>query len=183
MRISKLTTTIAITGLVALGACEAAQQETGEMTETIEEEAEGLGLSQAAEIDLDAKNESGVTGAVTLVPRDGDIEARVRLEGDDPATRYVWHVHEGTCDEGGPVAIDLGRIENSPDGVTEGVATIDRSNVSPSASYFVQVHSGDQAVVACANVSQLAEWAGGEATAGTGATGTEHQQKAEGDTY
>lgn len=174
-------TSVAILVLFTLAACETRQTETGEMSEEVEDV--GLIEESPAEIELDAKNESGVTGTLMLEPLDGDIQVEAMLRGADPATAYVWHAHEGTCDTGGPVAIDLGRIENSPEGVTNGLASVQRSALFEDADYFVQVHSADGAIVACADVIEFSDWATGEPTS-EGQAKTERETKTKsGETY
>lgn len=180
MRFLTRNTAIMVTAVFALVGCQTEQTGIGEMTEEIEE-TEEAGLEEQARIDLEAKNESGVTGDVTVGPLNGEIEVTARLTGADPATGYVWHLHRGDCAAGGPVAVDLGRIENSPEGLTEGTATIPRSQLTAGESYFIQVHSADQTAVACADAPELTDLATGtETPAGAEAGRTEGEHS---DTY
>jgi len=59
---------------------------------------------------ITAKNNSGITGTVTLTKKGDSTEVAVTLNGGRPGTKYPSHIHGGTCTTPGAVVAPLGTV-------------------------------------------------------------------------
>lgn len=125
------------------------------------------GTEAGTEIDLSAKNQSNVSGTATVTPMSGDMmRVQVNLQGAEQGQQYPTHIHQGTCDQGGPVVLEL-------DPVTPGQQTgmqeqqgqqqqmeqqqgqqISTRELQPGQDYFLQTHSPDGEPIACGDIPQ-----------------------------
>jgi len=66
---------------------------------------------------IEAQGDGQITGLVRLYPGDGEgFELEAFLDGLD-AGEYAWHIHRGSCEAAGPVAVAL-----SASGDSDGIA-------------------------------------------------------------
>lgn len=106
-------------------------------------------------LQLEPKNESGVTGEAYTEAAPGDSAAVVlELDGLEEGAEYPAHVHEGTCEEGGGVAAALNPVTGGADGSGTSRTTLATEGFSETDPYFVQVHLPDGTPASCANVPQ-----------------------------
>lgn len=165
---------LAVAVTLAVGACEGRQDETGEMTEAIEEK-EDADLS--ADIDspvgeveayegtkalLESRNGSGTSGTVAARRLDGTTRIQVALENADPSARYLAHLHRGTCDEPRGQVATLEPFVHTPDGATRSETTIETTRLDADTRYFVQVHGSQQAMIACGSLPDVSRTDGTE---------------------
>ena len=130
----------------------ACQEEPREDAEMAQAPGSATGLeARSVDVDLEAVNESGVSGTARIGHKDDQILIDLTLEGATPGERYVGYVHRGECGN------DLGQI--SPFGeltVNEGhdkiTGSIDRASLERTQNYFAQVTTGDNVLVACGNL-------------------------------
>ena len=59
---------------------------------------------------ITSKNNSGITGTVTLTKKGDSTEVAVTLNGGRPGTKYPSHIHGGTCTTPGAVVAPLGTV-------------------------------------------------------------------------
>lgn len=189
-RSTRIFASLAIAGAFVLGACEAGTDE-GEMAEPITDETgmpdvpdldePGLGEAEAlpAEVGLEAKAESGITGTATVLPTADGVEVALGLDGLTAGQTYTSHIHRGTCDDDLGVVAPLEDI--AADGETARVTTtVGRSMLDPTAeSLFIQVHGADGTPVACGELPDGAGLTGGsgeyDEPGATGETTGEYQ--------
>lgn len=171
-RSTRIFASLAIAGAFVLGACEAGTDE-GEMAEPITDETgmpdvpdldePGLGEAEAlpAEVGLEAKAESGITGTATVLPTADGVEVALGLDGLTAGQTYTSHIHRGTCDDDLGVVAPLEDI--AADGETARVTTtVGQSMLDPTAeSLFIQVHGADGTPVACGELPDGAGLTGG----------------------
>jgi hypothetical protein len=111
------------------------------------------------EATLEGKDGRKVTGRATAAPgTDGrGMEITVSIDGDTPGATRPWHVHSGSCRQGGgvvgapraypPLAVDLR-------GQGRGSATI-AVPLTDTAAYYVNIHDSAAAmgiIVACGDL-------------------------------
>ena len=146
----KLLIPLGLAAAMTFVSCAEEQDQTGELVEEVapveQTEIEPL------QVDLDAVNESGITGNARLAPSNGQTEVELALSGAAEGARYTAHIHRGDCGNDLGVVADLGAITVSTD-EAQLTTTIDESLLDPVDHYFVQVHGADEAPVACANLS------------------------------
>lgn len=104
--------------LAAAGLLACAGGEQGGEAATSEMASAAVG---ADTVTLSPKNESGLSGSVTLTEDGDSITLAVTLEGGTPGATYASHIHNGTCDAPGGVAAPLSGITVTED--SAGMAT------------------------------------------------------------
>lgn len=146
----KLLIPLGLAAAMTFVGCAEEQDQTGELVEEVApvEQAE----IEPLQVDLEAVNESGITGTARLTSRDGQTEVELALSGAAEGARYTAHIHRGDCGNDLGVVADLGEITASADEV-QLTTTIGGSLLNPPDHYFVQVHGANDAPVACANLS------------------------------
>ena len=108
---------------VAEEVAEEATEAEGEATEA-EEPAGG----EAVELDLEALNDSGVSGTASLTDNgDGTTDVVLTVEGDDATVPHPAHIHldPGECLEAGDIIADLTPVEGGSSTTTVDVALAD----------------------------------------------------------
>lgn len=155
-RTSTMLTTLAVTGALVLGGCAQEGEEAGELTVTEEQsettESEEMKRSAPiAEVTLEPRNESGVTGTAKVKRKDGAHELVVKLDGAGTDEAYMAHVHTGTCGNDAGVALALSDFR-AEDGNQKSVTVLETAKVDPTGDHFVQVHRLDGTPVACSNI-------------------------------
>jgi hypothetical protein len=99
----------------------------------------------------------GVTGTGTAATVDGASTASVSIAGATAAAVHPWHVHAGTCADGGPIvgeATAYPPLQIGEDGANTQNATITTTLV-PNSSYFINVHLSPEdlaTIVACGDL-------------------------------
>jgi len=100
---------------------------------------------------LEAKNNSGITGDVTATHTASDVTVQISLNGLKDGQAYPAHIHQGTCASDGPVVVELDSITAS--GTTgQSTTTVEAAKLSANQSYFVQAHDPTGAPVACSDL-------------------------------
>lgn len=99
-------------------------------------------------IDLDPVKDSGIKGEVTATHSNDQVTVSIVLkEGAKPDVSYPAHIHTGTCDKGGPVAVELEPVKNG-----QSTKTVALSSLPSGQDAFVQVHDAKGTAVACGNM-------------------------------
>lgn len=96
---------------------------------------------------LEEKNDSGITGQVTATHTPSDVTVNIALEGAQEGVTYPAHIHTGTCDSGGPVAVELNSVTGG-----QSSTTVEASRLPADQTAFVQVHDATGNPVACSNL-------------------------------
>lgn len=138
-------------------ACGEAGDTEGADTASMDAELDSAAMAdsarQSGSLELEAKNQSGVTGTAHTEPAPGDSAVVVlELDGLDEGSEYPAHVHQGTCDEGGPVAAALNAVTGGADGTGTSRTTLSTTQFEDTLRYFLQAHLPDGAPAACADV-------------------------------
>ena len=98
--------------------------------------------------DLDDVNDSGIEGEATATHSRDEVTVSILLkDGAKADASYAAHIHTGTCKDGGPVAVELGTVQNR-----QSVKTIPLSQLPANQPAFIQVHGADGKPVACGNM-------------------------------
>lgn len=154
---------------MALLACGEGGQTDG--ADTAAAEADTAATDTAARsgsIQLQAKNNSGITGTAHTERAAGDSAVLVlQLDGLEQGEQYPAHVHRGTCEAGGPVAVGLTAVSGET-GTSR--TTVAPAQFADTVRYFIQVHLPGGTPAACVNVPAAAPGSasGGQQGAGSG---------------
>lgn len=105
------------------------------------------------EVALSSKNDSGITGTAVLSPQGDSLTVELSLSGLTEGESYAAHVHQGTCDSGGGVAVGLNAVTGQADGTGSSTATIE--SLASGQSYFIQAHLPDGTPAACGDVPTM----------------------------
>lgn len=154
--------------LVALPACESRTEEetlpadttAGMMGDTVP-----TVTLEPVVTELDAVNNSGVSGEATATHTETDVAVSIVLKGDNakPDVSYPAHIHTGTCEKGGPVAVTLEPVKN-----LQSLKRVPVSELPANQDAFVQVHDAAGTPVACGDLK------GHDANTGRMGTDTAH---------
>lgn len=144
---------------LAVTACgeQGAEQEAEPPAEAADREmaAEAAGGdADATEITLSPKNDSGITGTARMTSQDGSLTVEVSLSGLAEGQGYATHIHEGTCESGGGVAVGLSPVTGQADGTGSSTATVALEDLEPGQSHHVQAHLPDGTPAACGDVPE-----------------------------
>lgn len=154
---------------------EAADEQMGEMGEMEETETEAASeramATGAATLQLSALNNSGITGTASVSHTADSLTVTMDLTGLTEGETYSVHIHQGTCEQQGPVAAPLSSVEAEAGGrgtatttvamdqltSGEGEATgegegMQEGEAHQMGSYYVQAHLPDGTPAACAPI-------------------------------
>ena len=103
---------------------------------------------EPAVTDLDDVNDSGISGKATATHSQQEVTVSIVLEeGAQPDVSYPAHIHTGSCEQGGPVAVDIGPVQN-----LQSSKTVPLSELPTDQAAFIQVHGPDGQPVACGDM-------------------------------
>lgn len=98
--------------------------------------------------DLDDVNDSGISGEATATHSQQEVTVSILLkDGAKPDVSYAAHIHTGTCEQGGPVAVDIGPVQN-----LQSSKTVPLSALPADQPAFIQVHGPGGQPVACGDM-------------------------------
>lgn len=147
-------TALCVAGLAACGGGEtgdSGQMEGGEQAAgQAGDTAEAVASDAAVDVALAPKNQSGIEGTARIRHAD-TVHVTVRLEGLSSGESYPVHIHQGTCQEGGGVAVGLTSVQ-ATDGTGSSETSVAAAELSMDASHFVQAHLPDGTPAACGDV-------------------------------
>jgi hypothetical protein len=106
-----------------------------------------VGPSAPVVTQLEAKDNSGITGEVTATHTANDVTVQISLSGATEGATYPAHIHTGTCASGGPVAVELTTVSAG-----QSTTTVENSKLPADQSAFVQVHNANGNPVACSDL-------------------------------
>lgn len=129
--------------------------------------ATGQEAPPATEVALSSKNDSGIMGTATLTPRGDSLAVELSLSGLTEGDGYAAHLHEGTCESGGGVAVGLAAVTGQADGTGTSMKSIARAALEPGQSYFIQAHLPDGTPAACGDVPAMQGEAGPDTASGS----------------
>lgn len=107
---------------------------------------------QATSVPLGSKNDSGITGTARITPQGDSLAVQVSLSGLTEGESYAAHVHEGSCESGGGVAVGLNAATGQADGTGSSTATIAAATLQAGQGYYVQAHLPDGTPAACGDM-------------------------------
>lgn len=150
MKFTKLPLYMLAFGL-ALGACAPAD----DADDTLPADTAGMATpvapapsAEPVEVDLDEVDDSNVSGKATATHTANEVTVSIVLdEGGNAATTYPAHIHTGTCEAGGPVAVELSPVTN-----LQSSKTIPTSSLPVNQNSFVQVHDASGKAIACGDL-------------------------------
>ena len=102
---------------------------------------------------------TGITGTVRARVEGGNTTATIRLTGLTPGGHHPWHLHEGTCETGGPIVGNpeaYTPLHVGNDGSAEATARLTSLRLNEAQKYHANVHlsAGNMGtVIACGNVT------------------------------
>jgi len=94
-------------------------------------------------------------GSVTFRRSGESVTADIRADSHLGPGDYPIHVHAGTCEEGGRVALSLTTMMGGEGGEGTSLTTFQVSELPLDGTYFVQMHRADGTPIACADVPSL----------------------------
>lgn len=107
-------------------------------------------------VSLMAMNNSGVTGEATLTAQGEQTQVMLRVTGAPPNGMHPAHIHQGTCENQGPVAAPLQSVTADASGTGTSTSTVSVPLATVmNGQHYVQVHAANGGQpVACGNVPQ-----------------------------
>lgn len=102
------------------------------------------------------EDEPAVEGEATILREGGITMVAVDVTGLPDAGEYPAHVHLGTCEEGGPVEIELEPVMALDDGAGSSLTTLEDEEL-PEEAWFIQVHAQDGSPISCGDGGGEAE--------------------------
>ena len=106
---------------------------------------------------LKSRNGSSVVGTVKAQSVGVGTGINISIQGSTASAQHLWHLHTGTCDNGGPIVGSMGNyptLSADPNGSGSSNATVGVA-LRENESYAVNVHrsASDLTVVACGELS------------------------------
>lgn len=129
---------------------EPAQQETAAPVEEVPHTA----------TQLEEVNGSGVSGEAMAMDSNETVVVALELEGLPAEREYAAHIHEGTCAEGGPVAVALNPVLGLDDGTGSSTTMLEGDEIPTDGDHFIQVHGEGGAPIACGDMDHEEEGPG-----------------------
>ncbi len=105
-----------------------------------------------AEIELREVNGSGVRGEAMAMHDDATVIVMIEVEGLPAEGEYAAHIHQGSCEDGGPVAVPLNPVLGEADGTGSSTTTLDADEISADERQFIQVHGEGGTPIACGDI-------------------------------
>lgn len=145
-------TAVALVALTAFAGCVSdAEDDDAMLADTTEVAGDTVQNEMPMEptvTDLDDVNDSGISGEATATHSQQEVTVSILLkEGAQPDVSYAAHIHTGTCEQGGPVAVDIGPVQN-----LQSSKTIQLSELPADQPAFIQVHGPEGQPVACGDM-------------------------------
>jgi predicted small lipoprotein YifL len=103
-------------------------------------------------VDIQEVNGSGVTGQAMGMHADGSVTMFLELEGLPEEGEYSAHIHSGTCESGGPVAVPLNPVMGLADGTGSSTTILEPDDIPVGEAHFIQVHGQGGTPIACADM-------------------------------
>lgn len=82
------------------------------------------------------------TGTITLVVQPGTVTLDLVINGLQPDSKHVSHIHLGSCQQRGSIAIGLNQVTADGQGNAETKTTITAAYPPASGTWYVVVHAG-----------------------------------------
>lgn len=103
---------------------------------------------------LVAGNGSTVKGDLRIESSSAGYVANFALSGSAPGAEHLWHIHTGTCANGGPIVGTMSAypvLKVGPDGKAAATAKVG-ATLTDGGAYIVNVHrsAADMSVLVCA---------------------------------
>lgn len=108
---------------------------------------------QMETVSFTAMGESNVTGDVQFTREANTLTVEVMAQMGGPGD-YPSHIHDGTCDQPGGVAVPLNTAEAAEPGIAEATTEVDAMQLEAGSDYLVMVHGQQGAPQACAEVPE-----------------------------
>ena len=147
MRKTGLLALLLVTGLVA---CEPQAGDEALPADTAAANADtGMAVSPEPQVtELDEVGDSNIEGKATATHSAQEVTVSIVLEeGGKADVTYPVHIHTGTCETGGPVAVELAPVTN-----LQSSKTVALTSLPANQDAFVQVHDASGKPVACGNM-------------------------------
>jgi hypothetical protein len=102
---------------------------------------------------------TAITGTLRASVDGENTTATIRLTGLQPRSHHPWHIHEGTCETGGPIFGDpnwYAPLHAGDDGTAEGTARLVNLKLNEARKYHANVHASPSnmgTIIACGNVT------------------------------
>jgi hypothetical protein len=152
--LKRITATLAVGLLAACASEKAADSGSMDVTDapSIEGTASPMDTLLHVTIPLASVGTSGVSGEAMAMHADDTVVLILEMQGLAAGVDHPAHIHSGTCDSGGPVAVALTAVTGLEDGTGASTTTLESARIQQDAAYFIQVHSADGAPVACGDM-------------------------------
>jgi hypothetical protein len=141
---------VALAALTALAACAEAENDDGTLADSAAANADSANQipTEPVVTGLDEVDDSGISGEATATHSANDVTVSILLKDDAKAdVTYPAHIHTGTCEAGGPVAVELEPVKN-----LQSSKTVPLSSLPSNQAAFVQVHNPAGKAIACGNM-------------------------------
>lgn len=120
--------------------------------QAMQDTARGQG-GAAMNVALSSKNDSGITGTARILPRGDSLAVKVSLSGLTQGDSYAAHLHNGTCQSGGGVAVGLNPVTGLADGTGTSTKRVAMASLASGQGYFIQAHLPDGTPAACGDLA------------------------------
>jgi len=107
--------------------------------------------SETVTVELEAVNNSGVSGKATLTPVDNNTKVLINLTGAPEGIAQPAHIHQGTCENLGGPKYPLEAVKN---GESETTVDVKLSDIT-TGDFAINVHKSEKEIstyVACGGI-------------------------------
>ena len=106
-------------------------------------------------VDMEAlTDDPSVSGEATILREGGITMVAIDVTGLPEAGEYEAHIHTGTCEDGGPVEIDLEPVMALDDGAGSSLTTLEDEDLPEDEDWFIQVHGQDGTPISCGETDE-----------------------------
>lgn len=135
-------------------ACQGSEQGQQEGMQQMEEQpAQQQTMGQSETVPFTAMGDATISGDVQFSREGNTLTVEVMAQMGSPGD-YPNHIHEGTCDQPGGVAVPLTTATAEEPGIAEGTTEVDLGQLEAGTDYLVMIHGAQGAPAGCAEVPQ-----------------------------
>lgn len=107
-------------------------------------------------VQMMALNNSGVTGETMFTEMGQQTQVMLRVMGAPANSTHPAHIHEGTCENQGPVVVPLESVTVDGSGIGSSTSTVDVSLATVmNGQHYVQAHDAGGTPVVCGNIPAM----------------------------
>jgi hypothetical protein len=85
---------------------------------------------------------TNASGTITVTPGQGSTMLELKIAGLEAASSHVSHIHVGSCQQRGSIALALNQVVADGSGNADAMSTVSASYPPSGVTWYVVVHAG-----------------------------------------